>query len=322
MASDGERDLPAGNRGHHADSPTDIPARGWKDVAGRVVAEIKDDNIPVVAAGVAFYAWIALIPAIIAMVMIYGLVASAGTVTSQVERLTSSLSKDVATVIQDPITSATEAKGLSVGVALALLAVLWSASGGMDGLIKGINIAYDEDPRSFPRRRGLAIVLTLGAIVFVLLLFGLVAVVPPVIEALGLGTLGTVLAQVGRWLLVIVLMMGALALLYRIAPHRDDPELQWVSVGAIVAGVLWLAGSVGFSIYVSSFGSYNKTYGALAGVIILNLWLFLSAFVVLLGAEINSEMEAQTAADTTTGRDEPMGERGAVKADTVARSTN
>lgn len=307
--------------GHHAETPTDIPARGWKAVGQRVVAEIKEDNLPVVAAGVAFHAWVALIPLLVALLMVYGLVADEATIASQIEQATSQLSQDVQTVIADPIKSATDASGLSIGALVALLGVLWSASGGMDGLIKGINIAYDEDPRSFPKRRGLAILMTLGAIVFVILLVGLVGVVPPVIEAIGLGTVGTILAQSARWLLVVALMMGALAVVYRVAPHRADPELRWVSVGAIVAAGLWLLGSVGFSFYVSSFGSYNKTYGALAGVIVLNLWLFLSAFCVLLGAEINSELEAQTTHDSTTGPDEPMGQRGAVKADRVATDT-
>ncbi|MBY5161362.1 YihY/virulence factor BrkB family protein [Salsipaludibacter albus] len=304
--------------GRHADSPGDVPSSGWKAVASRVVAEIKADNVPVVAAGVAFYAWLALIPTLIALLMVYGLVADPATVTSQLDQLTSQLSNDVASVIQRPIESATQVSGLSLGLVAALAGVLWSASGGMDGLIKGVNIAYDEEPRSFPRRRGLAILLTLGAILFLVVLVTLIGVVPPVIEALGLGTVGTVLAQVARWLLVVVLMMAGVAVVYRIAPHREDPKLGWVTPGAVVATVLWALGSVGFSLYVSNFGSYNQTYGALAGVIVLDLWLFLSAFCVLLGAEINAELEAQTAQDTTTGPPEPLGQRGAVKADTVA----
>ncbi len=318
---------PSGDRadasgpGARATSPTQIPGQGWRQVGRRIVAEIKEDNIPVVAAGVAFYAWIALVPTLIALLMIYGLIADAGTISDQIGQATSQLSADTAAVIEEPIRSATQVDGLSIGLVLALLGVLWSASGGMDGLVKGINIAYDEDPRSFPRRRGLAILLTLGAIVFVVLLVGLVGVVPPVIEALGLGTVGTVLAQVVRWLLVLVLMLAGLAVVYRLAPHREDPQLQWVSVGAGIATLLWLLGSVGFSFYVSTFGSYNETYGGLAGVVVLNLWLFLSAFCVLLGAEINSELEAQTAHDTTTGPDQPIGQRGAVKADTVEADT-
>lgn len=316
MATNIEPDEARGSRGRRADDPTEIPAQGWKDIAKRVVDEIREDNIPVVAAGVAFYAWVALIPAMIAMVMLYGLVADPATITSQIDQLTSQLSSEAASLIGESVQSATQARGLSIGLVITLASVLWSASGGMDGLIKGINIAYDEDPRSFPRRRGLAILLTLAAIVFVIVLVLLVGVVPPVIEAFGLGTPATLLAQAARWLLIVGLMLGSLAAIYRIAPHRDDAEMKWVSVGAVIATTLWLLGSVGFSLYVANFGSYNKTYGAMAGVIIVNLWLFLSAFCVLLGAEINAETESQTARDSTTGPDQPMGQRGAVKADT------
>lgn len=308
------------SRGREAATPGQIPATGWKDIAKRVVAEIKDDNLPVVAAGVAFYAWVALIPLLIALITIYGLVASPDTIAQQIQDLTANLSDDVASVISDPIMSATQTGGLTFGLIASLAAVLWSASGGMDGLIKGINIAYDEEPRSFPRRRGLAILLTFGAIIFVILAVGLVAVVPGAVSALGVGPPLSVAVQAGAYLLLALLMMAALAVIYRIAPHRDNPKMRWVSAGAVIATVLWLLGSAAFSLYVNNFGSYNETYGALAGVIVLNLWLFLSSFVVLLGAEINSEMEAQTRKDTTKGPPEPMGQRHASKADNLGQA--
>jgi membrane protein len=290
------------------------------DVGKRVLAEMKADNIPVVAAGCAFYAWVALIPALIALIMIYGLVASPQTVTQQIETATQSLSRDVAAVIADPIRSATQTGGLGVGVLIALAGVLWSASGGMDGLIKGINIAYDEEPRSFPRRRGLAILLTLGAIVFVVVAIGLIGVVPVVLGQVAPGPVARIAGQVASFVLLGGLMMGALAVLYKVAPHRDDPKLRWVSWGAVIATVLWIIGSVGFSFFVNNFGSYNETYGALAGVIVLNLWLLLTMFVILLGAEINSELEHQTRRDTTTGEPRPLGQRDAAKADNVGEA--
>lgn len=308
------------DRGREASKPTEIPGSGWKDIGKRVMAEIKADNIPVVAAGCAFYAWIAIIPALIAMVMIYGLVASPETVTQQIETATQSLSKDVAGVITDPIKSATQTSGLSIAVFIALAGVLWSASGGMDGLIKGINIAYDEEPRSFPRRRGLALLLTLGGIVFILLAITLATVVPAVLKAVAPGPIAQIGGQILSFVLLAVLMLVALAVIYKIAPHRDDPKVKWVSAGAIVATVLWLVGSVGFAFFVNNFGSYNKTYGALAGVIVLNLWLMLTMFCILLGAEINSEMEAQTRKDTTKGAPKPRGQRDARKADEVGDS--
>jgi membrane protein len=203
---------------------------------------------------------------------------------------------------------------------VSLLAALWSASSGTGNLLKAINIAYDEDEtRGFLKVRGIALALTLGAIVFVLLTLALVAVVPVVLNALPLGPAGTVLAQVLRWVLLVALVVAALAITYRVAPDRDQPRFSWVTTGSLVATVLWIVGSVAFSLYVNNFGSYNKTYGAIAGVVVLMLWLYLTSYIVLLGAEINAESERQTRADTTRGAAAPMGERGAAAADELAR---
>lgn len=302
-------------RGRDANRPSDIPRAGWRDIGRRVLRRVKEDHLPVIAAGVAFYAWLALIPALLAVVMVYGLVADPQQVTSMLQDLTADLSPDAAGTITEIVRGATDAGGLTLGVIAALLGVLWTASGGMDGLIKGINIAYDEDPRSFPRRRGLALLLTLGAIVAAIVAVALIAVFPIAIDAIGLGPAASVGANVLRWLLLVAVAMSGFTVVYRVAPHRDSPRFRWVSWGAVGATVLWLLGSFGFALYVQFFGSFNATYGALAGIIILNLWLFLSSFVVLLGAEVNSEIEAQTRHDTTTGEPDPMGQRHAVKAD-------
>ena len=201
---------------------------------------------------------------------------------------------------------------------MAILAALWSASGGVGNIVTAINLAYDEvETRNFFKLKATSLVLTLGAIVFVLITFGLVAVVPIVLDALPLGGVGTVLAQVLRWVLLLSVFAGALAVLYRVAPDRDAPKLRWVSLGSIVVTVVWALVSLGFSFYVDKFGSYDKTYGAIAGVIVLMLWLYLTCYLVLLGAEINSEAEHQTAQDTTTGDPQPMGSRGAEMADSL-----
>jgi len=187
----------------------------------------------------------------------------------------------------------------------------------MAGLVEAINIAYDEEEgRNFFVKRGLALLLTIGFIVFLAVSIGLVVVVPIVLDTLGLGVIATIGAQVVRWVGLVVLMVIALALLYRIGPDRDAPKFKWVSQGAITATVLWVIASIGFSFYVDNFGSYGETYGSLAGVIVLLLWLWITAVVVLLGAEINAETEEQTAKDSTKGPEKPMGERDAVKADT------
>jgi membrane protein len=183
----------------------------------------------------------------------------------------------------------------------------------------GINIAYDEqESRNFLKLRGTALLLTLGAIVFMLLALALVAVVPALLNALQLGTFINVIVQIVRWALLVVLVVVALAVVYRMAPDRDAPQFKWTSIGALVAAALWVLASLGFSFYVNNFGSYNKTYGALAGVVVLLLWLYLTSYIILLGAEINAESEKQTKKDTTTGPPAPMGERRAEAADTVA----
>ena len=307
--------------GEQAEKPTQIPARGWWQVTRRAMKESSADNVPMLAAGVAFFAFLAVFPAIIAAISLWGLVAEPETVAQQVEGIAAALPEQAQPIITDQLGSIVSSSGgaLSVGLIVSLLAALWSASSGTSNLMKAVNIAYDEEEtRGFLKTRGIALALTLGAIVFVLLTLALVAVVPPLLDSLQLGVAGTILAQVVRWGLLIVLIIVALAVVYRVAPDRDAPKLTWVSTGALVAGVLWILGSLGFSLYVNNFGSYNKTYGALAGVVVLLLWLYLTSYIVLLGAEVNAESERQTKKDTTTGEPQPMGERRAVAADQVA----
>ncbi|MFC5949193.1 YihY/virulence factor BrkB family protein [Pseudonocardia lutea] len=314
---------PAGEQplGREAATPVQIPPRGWLQVVKRAWAEAKADNVPILAGGVAFFAFLALFPAMIAALTLYGLVADPAQVAAQVNDLAAALPETARPIITDQLNAVAGSsdRALGIGLIVSLLAALWSASGGTMNLIKATNLAYDEDEtRGFLKLRGTALALTLGAVVFVLLAVALVAVVPPVFDALGLGGIALVVAQIVRWALLVALVVGALAVVYRVAPDRDSPRFTWVSVGALVATLLWIIGSVAFSLYVNNFGSYNKTYGALAGVIVLMLWLYLTSYIVLLGAEINAESERQTEQDTTKGEPVPMGERGAEAADTLA----
>ncbi|WP_219414107.1 YihY/virulence factor BrkB family protein [Pseudonocardia nigra] len=307
--------------GEHAESPAQIPPRGWWQVVRRAFKESSADNVSMLAGGVAFFAFLAIFPALIAAVTIYGLVSDPAQVAGQVQNLAGALPQDTQPLIADQLNAVVASSGgaLTLGLVVSLLAALWSASSGTGNLMQAVNLAYDEqETRGFVKLRGTALLLTLGAIVFVLVTLGLVAVVPAVLDALQLGVVGTVLAQVVRWALLIAVVIVALAVVYRVAPDRDAPKFQWVSPGAIVAATLWIIGSVGFSLYVNNFGSYNKTYGALAGVVVLLLWLYLTSYIVLLGAEINAESERQTRRDTTHGEPVPMGDRRAVAADQVA----
>ncbi|MDP9209257.1 MAG: YihY/virulence factor BrkB family protein [Actinomycetota bacterium] len=309
--------------GREAQRPSEIPARGWFAVLKRVKAEVKDDNVSLLAAGVAFYAMLALFPAIIALVTIYGMVADPAEVESQVGEFAKSLPSGADQLITQQLENVVNAgqQALSIGLALSLLAVLWSVSSGVQGLVKSLNLIYDErETRGFVKLRGLSLLLTLGAIVVVVVALVLITVFPGVIEDLGLGQAGELAASIVRWVVLALLVLVALAVVYRFAPDRTNPRWRWLSWGAVVALVLWLLGSVGFSFYVDNFGKYNQTYGALAAVIILLLWLYLSAFAVLLGAELNAETERQTARDTTTGPERPLGQRDAEVADTVGES--
>ena len=316
MANDTARET----AGRSADKPTEIPAKGWKAIGKRVVAEIKEDHVSLLAAGVAFKAMLALFPTIIAAVTVWSMVASPSQIESQVQSFTSALPDDAAGLIESQVSNVANAGSSTLSIALisSLALALWSASGGMAGLMEGTTAAYDEvDERKFPIKRGIAILLMLGAIVFLLITFGIIAVVPALLGNIGLGSAARTAIAIAQWPLLAIVMAAALAVIYKYGPDRDDPQLRWASWGAVIATVLWLIGSALFTLYVNNFGSFGETYGTFAGIIILMLWLFLTAFVVLLGAEINSEMERQTAKDTTVGEERPMGQRGAEPADTT-----
>jgi membrane protein len=314
---------PAELPGIQAEKPTQIPWRGWKQILKRAWAENKADNMPIIGGGVAFFGFLSIFPALIALISIYGLVASPESVATQIEDLSAQLPRSAADLIGKQLKSIVDNSGsaLSISLVVSILAALWSASGGIGNLMTAVNIAYDEvETRNFVKLKLTSLALTLGGILFVIITFGLVAVVPAVLQALPLGVVGTILAQVARWVLLLAVFAGSLAVLYRIAPDRDAPRLRWVSLGAVIVTVMWAVVSVGFALYVNNFGSYDKTYGTIAGVIVLMLWLYLTCYLVLLGAEINAEAEHQTARDTTQGEPQPMGTRDAEVADTLPDS--
>jgi membrane protein len=310
-----------GGHGRQADTPKEIPPQGWKDIAKRTMKSIKEDQVPLLSAGVAFYALLALFPLVIAAVSIYGLVADPKTVQGQIANLTKLLSPETASLVGNQLVEVTNGAGGALGLAtvIGILTALWSASSGMKALITGVNLAYDEsETRKFVKLRGLAVLFTLGAMVLMGIALAAIVGYPPIAD--NLPTVLRWLVAVIRFLILGGLLVVALAVVYRFAPDRDEPRWSWVSAGSVVATLLWVVATIGFALYATFFGNYNKTYGALAGVIILMFWLFLSAFVVLVGAELNTEMELQTVKDTTRGPAQPMGERGGHAADHVAES--
>lgn len=304
--------------GYHAESPTDIPAKGWWQVTRRSLKEIGDDNLTLIAKGVAFSWFMALFPGLVAAISVYGLVTTPAEVKSQVANLSSSLPDSAKTLITTQLQSlaGASAGALGIGLVVSTALALWAASAGMSGLVAALNIAYDEEEeRNFVIKRGLALLLTVGFLLFFGVAIALIAVFPFLADQIGDGVGVQILLEGVRWVVLLVIAIVALGLLYRVGPDRDAPALRWLSLGSVLATVLWLAASLGFAFYVNNFGSYAETYGALAGVVVLLLWFWITALVVLVGAEINAEAEAQTVKDTTKGDPKPLGQRGAVKAD-------
>jgi membrane protein len=307
-------------RGRQATTPSDIPAKGWKDIVVRTLAEAKADHVPLLAAGVAFFGLLALVPAMVAFVSLYGLLADPTDVARHVADLLGAAPGEVQDLVTNQLEAVTaEASGsIGFGLAAGVLVALWSASSGMKHVIEALNAAYDEEEgRGFVRQRGLALLFTLGAVLFMVGAIVVLTVVPSLLEGSPLGSAAELALNIARWPALAVAFAVGLAVLYRYGPSRDDAEWRWVTPGAVAATLLWLLASAGFSLYVARFGSYNETYGSLGGVVVAMLWLFLTAYVVLMGAELDAEMERQTLRDTTEGRDEPLGQREAVAADTV-----
>ncbi|MEJ1160036.1 YihY/virulence factor BrkB family protein [Prosthecomicrobium sp. N25] len=307
-------------RGRDATTPSEVPARGWWDIAKRVVQQVGEDRILSVAAGVTFYALLALFPAIAAFVSIYGLFADPGTIQGHLALLAGILPEGALTVIRDQVQRIASSGNGTLGYAfLGGLAVsLWSANAGMKAVFDALNVAYDEEEkRSFVALTLQSLLFTFLAMLFMMFAIAAIVVLPIVLDYVGLGRVGELLLSIGRWPLLFAGVVFALACLYRYGPSRDRARWRWVTWGSAIAAILWLAGSALFSWYAANFGSYNETYGSLGAVIGFMTWMWLSTTAVLIGAEINAETEHQTARDTTDGPPRPLGARGATMADTV-----
>jgi membrane protein len=309
----------AGVRGEEARHPWEIPKRGWKDVLLRVKDEIDRDNLSIVAAGVAFYALFAIFPAITAFVTLYGLFTDAAELERQLVPLRDLVPGDAFGILEQQMRAViSQATGsLSLGLLLSLTLAIWSSTKGTKSIFTALNIAYEErERRGFVSLNLWALGFTFGGIVFLIVALLVVAAVPATLAIIGsTGGILEIALLAFRWVVMAVLMMLALAVLYRYGPSRATARLQWVSPGAVAATVLWLVGSVAFSLYVRNFGSYDKTFGSLGAVVILLMWFYISAYVVCLGAELNAELERQTRRDSTTGPEKPIGTRGAYVAD-------
>ena len=308
-------------QGRTADAPQNIPAQGWFQVAKRVAKKFSENELMAEAAGCTFYALLSLFPAITAIVSIYGLFADRSNIEGQLNGIAAFLPSGGMDIIRDQVHRLTQspASGLSVGAVFGLLAALWSANAGTKAMFSALNDVYGErEERGFVRVTATSLAFTLGGIAFLLLGIGLIVALPLVFRALDLDSDFAIVARIGRWPAVLLVLIVALAILYRYGPSRRLARWRWVSWGGAIGAISWLGLSVGFSWYVAHFGNYNKTYGSLGAIIGFMTWIWLSTTVLLVGAQVNAEMETQTEHDTTAGAPRPLGQRGAMAADTVS----
>ena len=310
-----------GGAGVEADSPLEIPARGWWQIAKRVFTQIGEDRVLAEAASVTYYTLLAIFPAIAALISLYGLVADPKTIGATLNGMSGVVPAGGMQIIGDQVRSLTSApsKALGFGAVIGLLTSIWSANAAVKSLFDALNAVNEErESRSFLHLTWLSLAFTGGSLLFVILAMTAVVVVPAVMNFVGFGAAGTILLSLLRWPLLLAAFLGFIALVYRYGPCRARAKWRWITWGSAFAAVTWVAASIGFSWYVSNFGNYNKTYGSLGAAVGFMTWIWISTIIVLIGAELNAEMEHQTARDTTVGQEKPLGSRGARRADEVA----
>ena len=311
------------NRGREANTPAEIPVRGWKDILWRVFWGISEDRILSTSGGVAFFALLAVFPAMATIVSLYGLFADTSTIRGHLSLLAGILPGGVLELIGEQITLIVTQRSdtLSVAFIVGFLVALWCANSGVSALFDALNVVYGEkEKRSLLRFYATTFLLTLGMIGFIIVAISAVVVAPVVLTFVGFVTPAERLLAILRWPVLLVVVCMWLAVIYRYGPSRRDPKWRWVTWGSVTAALLWLAASMLFSWYVANFDSYNKTYGSLGAGVGFMVWIWLSVVIVLLGADLNAEMEHQTAKDSTDGPARPLGSRGANMADHVGAS--
>jgi membrane protein len=307
-------------RGRHATHPLQIPWNGWYDVLWRTYREMQSDRLLSIAGGVAFFVLLAIFPAITALVSAYALFFNASTIIDNLSMLNDVVPGNVLSIVHEQAAriASNSGRALSTGLVVGLLVSLWSAMSGVKAIIDALNVIYEQkESRSFIKLNLVALAFTLAGFAAFLLAIGAIVVLPLVLSPIGLGSLTETLTRIARWPVLFLVLLLGLAVLYRYGPDRRAARWQWVSLGSVFAAVTWIVASFLFSWYLTSFANYNATYGSLGAVVGLMIWLWISTIVGLLGAELNAEIEHQTARDSTVGGDKPLGARGAVMADTV-----
>ncbi|WP_085984143.1 YihY/virulence factor BrkB family protein [Allomesorhizobium alhagi] len=311
-------------RGRQAAGPSRIPLAGWKDVLWRVARESNEDRIMLVAAGVTFYLLLALFPALAAFVSLYGFVANPHTIAEHISFLGGLLPSGGMDLIRSQLGSLAdqETNALSFGFVAGLAIALWSANNGIKATFQAMNIAHEEqEKRGLVRLHLVTFSFTIGSILIGILFLVSVGVVPAVLAFLNLGQWAETLVKTLRWPVLLIVVAAAISLIYRFGPSRERPQWRWLTWGSGIATVVWVVTSMAFSYYLENFANYNATYGTLGAVIGFMVWVWISVMILLFGAELNAELEHQTAKDTTTGEPLPIGSRGATMADTIGKSS-
>ena len=310
------------SKGHEAKSPAEMPAPAWKDIVARTYKRIWDDNVGLVAAGVAFYGFFALLSLLGLIVLVYGFAADPFTVIKNMGALTAVLPTDVALIIGDQLMNAVQAsqKTKGLGILLAFLVAVYGGTNGAASVITALNIAYEEkEKRTLLRFYLIAIAMTLAAVTLAILALIGVTVAGSLEEVAPQASSAFVVAgKVAAYVLLVGIAAAVAATLYRYGPSREKARWKWITPGSVFTALTWLLLTILFGIWVTAVSDYSRTYGSLGAVVGLLTWMYLSAYVFVLGAELNSEIEHQTAKDSTTGKPEPLGERGAWAADNVA----
>lgn len=314
---------PPADRGRQAEQPSEIPRTGWRDILLRVKQRLAEHNLSIIASAVAFYVFLALFPTLAAMVTIYGLVADPAGVDKLVTAAGGLLPGEAQTFLHEQLKwiASQPPEALGVGLIVSLVLTIWSATKGVRAMITALNIVYDEqETRGFFKLSWLGFVLTLGGILAGITALGLIVGIPAVLNYFALSEKFEWLVRLAPWPILAIGMVLGLAVLYRYGPARREAKWKWVTWGSVIATVIWLVGSVLFSLFVAKFGNYNETYGSVSAVVVVLLWLQVTAYFILIGGQINAEMEHQTKRDTTTGAPKPLGARDAYVADTVGKT--
>jgi membrane protein len=310
-------------RGRRATAPWQIPWKGWKDILIRTYQQVNEDRVLPVAAGVVFYGLLALFPAITALVSCYALFAKASTINDHLSMISGILPAGAFDIVRDQVNRVLAKGDTKLGMAFvfSFLLAVWSANSGTKAIIDALNVVYEEkEKRGFFKLNAVSLAFTFGGLVAALVVIGCVVALPIILATMGLGSMSDALLRIGRWPVLIGTMLVGLAVLYRYGPSRRSPRWRWLSVGSVVATVTWLAGSALLSFYLENYANYDATYGSLGAAIGLMVWMWMSTTVVLLGAELNAEIEHQTEADSTDDGGKPLGKRGARVADSVGQA--